>query len=122
MAGSREYGDEPAKSTLMPHVLINKTEVKTWKYVLHVSMRILWETPVSSLKLNDYYANKFVTNSMDQSQSRESGSCSASQDISYNFMESVVLLLCSQEPTTSPYLELDESSPYPLILSRNNPF
>jgi hypothetical protein len=50
-------------------------------------------------------------NSMEQSPSWEANSHSAVQEITYFFMEPKGPLSYSQEPTTGPYPETDESSP-----------
>ena len=47
--------------------------------------------------------------------SREANCFLASQELSSHFVEPKGSLLCSQEPTTCPYSEPDESNPIPIL-------
>jgi hypothetical protein len=58
-----------------------------------------------------------ITNSKKLSPSSEAASCAATQKFPNTLMEPVSLLPCSQEPSTGPYPEPDQSSPYHSILS-----
>jgi hypothetical protein len=49
---------------------------------------------------------------MELSHSRKAASCAATQELPNKFMEPEGSLPCSQEPSTGPYPELDQSNPY----------
>jgi hypothetical protein len=59
---------------------------------------------------------------MELSHSREATSRSALQEFPQNFMEPEGSVACSQEPSTGPYPEPQQVSPYQAILFLEDPF
>jgi hypothetical protein len=59
---------------------------------------------------------------MDLSPSREAASCAATEELPSILFNPQDSLPCSQEPSTGPYPEPDQSSPYHPILSLQNLF
>jgi hypothetical protein len=61
--------------------------------------------------------NPYVKNTHSLSQGADAANCVATQEIIQHFMEPVDSLPCSQDTSTCPYPEPDQSNPYHPILS-----
>jgi hypothetical protein len=73
-----------------------------------INSGVIWGSPTLEHKSNSL---------MKLSSSRDAANCEATQKNSQHFMEPEVSLPCSQEPSTCPYPEPDQSNPYHPIIS-----